>query len=148
MRDLRKLFRSARFAEVVRYLIAGTAITLAAHAVYLLALSGGIEPHPAWAVSFVFGTVIGYLIHRGFVFRVKARRRHWVSFPLAYGLRFSIGQGLLALLLALDMSAGWAGFVTNVAMAPIGFLLLKTVLRERAAVNGDGALDGGKKGAS
>lgn len=138
----------ARFAEPIRYLLAGAGITLAAHGVYLFALSLGMQPHPAWAVSFAFGTVIGYVIHKSFVFRVRAHRRHWVSFPAIYLLRFGIGEGMLTGLLAAGMSAGWAGFVTNVAMAPIGFVLLRLVLRSggtRAAVEGGGQVDNSEK---
>ncbi len=128
---LRARLRSGRGAELLRYVFAGVGITLAAHGIYLLLLFAGQGPHVAWALSFVCGTVLGYIVHRRFVFRVRARRHHWVSFPLAYVLRFGIGQALLTLALWGGMSEGWAGFVVNVAMAPIGYLMLRLVLHER-----------------
>jgi len=140
--------RCARLAEPLRYLLAGAGITLAAHGFYLLALNLGMKPHSAWAASFVFGTIIGYVIHKNFVFRVRARRRHWVSFPAIYLFRFCVGEGMLMGLLATGVSAGWAGFVTNVAMAPIGFLLLRLVLRNEGAltvVEGDGRADNAER---
>ena len=148
MRDLMTWLRSPRCPEILRYLLAGTAITLAAHGVYLLALYMGLAPHPAWAVSFAFGTAIGYVIHRRFVFRAQARRRHWISFPAAYLLRFAIGEGLLTVLLVVETTPGWAGFIANLAMAPIGFVLLRTVLRERPEADGEAASFAGRERSS
>lgn len=116
-------------AEVIRYLIAGGSITLAAHGLYLLGLALGLSPSIAWAVSFACGTLAGYFIHGRYVFRASARRHHWFSFPATYLLRFLIGEAMLLGLLRVGMGAGWAGFVTNLAMAPLGFVLLRFVLR-------------------
>lgn len=132
----------ARLARPGRYLVAGVGITLAAHGVYLALLGGDVAPHPAWALSFVFGTVLGYFVHQRFVFRVRRRRTHWLSFPAAYLLRFGIGEALLTGALALGVSAGWAGFITNVAMAPIGYLLLRRVLQDGKRSGSSGVLPG------
>ncbi|MDR2688587.1 MAG: GtrA family protein [Azoarcus sp.] len=117
-----------RFAEPLRYLAGGGCVTLAAHGVYLLALRMA-EPYLAWTLSFIFGTALGYYIHRRFVFRVEALRHHLLSFPAVYLLRFLAGQCMLATLLWMGFSDGWAGFMTNVGMAPVGYLLLRVVLR-------------------
>lgn len=116
-------------AEVLRYLVAGTAITLASQAIYEFGLATGLEPRVAFALSFLCGTGAGYLIHSRFVFRTPARRHHWFSFPLSYLLRFLAGEGLLMSLLRGGMGASAAGLVTNLFMAPIGFLMLRLVLR-------------------
>lgn len=123
--------RSGRTGELLRYILVGGLITLVAHLIYLLLLYVGLGPHLAWALSFVAGTVLGYVLHRRFVFRARARKHHWISFPAAYLLRFWIGQGLLATALWLGFSDGWAGFVVNLLMAPLGFILLRLVLRGR-----------------
>lgn len=125
---------TGRAGELLRYLVVGGFITAAAHLVYLLLLQLGLGPHLAWALSFVVGTVLGYVLHRRFVFRARARRHHWFSFPAAYLLRFWIGQGLLAAALWSGLSQGWAGFVVNVLMAPLGFVMLRLVLRGREVV--------------
>lgn len=118
-----------RGAEIVRYLLAGGFITALAHLAYLFFLWLGMGPHLAWALSFVFGTVLGYLIHRSFVFQVPARRHHWWSFPAVYLGRFLLGQLLLTAFLWAGLSAGWAGFWVNALMAPLGYVLLRAVLR-------------------
>jgi putative flippase GtrA len=117
-----------RLAEPLRFLVGGGFVTLAAHGVYLFALLY-TGPYLAWTLSFAFGTVLGYYVHRRYVFRVEALRHHLVTFPAVYLLRFAISQGILALMLWLGLSEGWAGFVTNVAMTPIGYVLLRTILR-------------------
>ncbi|MDR2031638.1 MAG: GtrA family protein [Azoarcus sp.] len=119
---------SQRLAEPLRFLAGGGLVTLAAHGVYLLALrfSG---PYPAWTVSFLFGTAFGYCVHRRYVFRVAALRRHLLTFPAIYLLRFATSWGVLAAMLWLGLSDGWAGFVANVTMAPVGYVLLRATLR-------------------
>jgi putative flippase GtrA len=126
-----------RLAEPLRFLVAGCFVTLAAHGVYLsaLLLTGA---HLAWTLSFVFGTVLGYCVHRRYVFRVEALRRHLLTFPAIYLLRFAISQGVLTSMLWFGLSDGWAGFVTNVAMAPVGYVLLRATLRgKRVQKTGD-----------
>jgi putative flippase GtrA len=123
---LRKLTR--RFAEPLRYLLGGGIVTLVSHGVYLLALRF-TAPYLAWTLSFIFGTAFGYHVHRRYVFRVDALRQHLVTFPTIYLLRFAISQGVLALMLWLGLTAGWAGFITNLTMAPVGYILLRVTLR-------------------
>ncbi|MDR0717249.1 MAG: GtrA family protein [Azoarcus sp.] len=117
-----------RLAEPLRFLAGGGLVTLAAHGVYLLALLFA-GPNLAWTISFVFGTAFGYCVHRRYVFRVEALRRHLVTFPAIYLLRFAISLGMLTSLRWLGLSDGWAGFVTAVAMAPVGYVLLRATLR-------------------
>lgn len=121
--------RAGRAGELIRYILAGGLITLAAHLVYLALLAWGIGPHTAWTFSFVFGTLAGYVLHGRYVFRARARRHHWISFPFVYVVRFWVGQGLLASALWFGLSEGWAGFAVNVLMAPVGFVMLRVVLR-------------------
>lgn len=117
--------------QLLRYILVGGGITVAAHLVYLLLLALGLGPHTAWLLSFVFGTSVGYVLHRRLVFRAQARRHHWLTFPATYVLRFWIGQGLLGIALWLGFSPGWAGLIVNLLMAPIGFVMLRLVLRDR-----------------
>ncbi|MCB1954235.1 MAG: GtrA family protein [Rhodocyclaceae bacterium] len=116
------------WSEIFRYLMAGGVITIAAHLIFLLGLRLGMQPQIAWAVSFACGVVAGYVIHGRYVFRATPRKHHWISFPLTYLLRFAIGELILTFCMSLGLSAGWAGLWTNLALAPIGFLLLRFVL--------------------
>lgn len=121
--------RAGRAGELIRYIVVGGTITLAGHLVYLLLLARDMGPHLAWALAFVLGTAAGYVLHKRYVFRAETRTHHWFSFPAAYFLRFWAGQGLLVAALWLGLSEGWAGFVVNLAMAPLGFVMLRLVLR-------------------
>jgi len=114
--------------EVLRYLVAGTAITLGAHAIYLAGFALAMHPQLSWAVSYVCGIAVGYVVHGRYVFQAEARRHHWFTFPASYLFRFLIGEGLLWAAVAIGLSAGWAGFVTNLLLAPLGFVLLRLVL--------------------
>lgn len=124
-------WRRETVVEIGRYLVGGGSLTLLTHGLYLVGLALGLAPSVAWAVAYGFGVMLGYVVHRRFVFRAPAQRHHWFSFPASYGLRFVIGEGLLAGFLRLGLAPGWAGFATNLVMAPIGFLLLRFVLRGR-----------------
>jgi putative flippase GtrA len=119
-------------SEVLRYLVAGAGITLMAHLIYLGGLRFDLKPGLSWFVSFVFGIAMGYAIHHRYVFRTKRQRHHWITFPAAYLLRFVIGEVELWLFLGLELSPGWAGFITNISMAPLGFVLLRLVLKGEA----------------
>jgi putative flippase GtrA len=119
-------------SEVLRYLVAGTAITLTAHLIYLGGLGFDLTPSLSWFLSFLCGIALGYVVHHRYVFRTERQRHHWITFPAAYLLRFAIGEIELWFCLALGLSPGWAGFVTNVSMAPLGFVLLRLVLKGEA----------------
>ena len=128
-RLVERLRKHPTSGETLRYLVAGTAITLATHLIYLGGLQLDLHPQLSWALSFLCGIVMGYLIHGRYVFRAAMRRHHWFTFPTSYLLRFAIGEVLLWACVRQGLSEGWAGFVTNVAMAPLGFMLLRLVLK-------------------
>jgi putative flippase GtrA len=127
-----RLRKSPAVREVTRYLVGGTAITLATHLLYLGGLQLALRPQLSWALAFACGIMMGYVVHRRYVFRAQVRRHHWLTFPASYLLRFALGELLLWAGLAMGITAGWAGFITNVVMAPLGFLLLRLVLKGEA----------------
>jgi putative flippase GtrA len=129
---LSRLHKSPAVREILRYLLGGTVITLATHLLYLVGLWLALRPQLSWALAFACGIIMGYTVHRRYVFRAQVRRHHWLTFPASYLLRFAIGELLLWAGLAIGLTAGWAGFITNIVMAPLGFLLLRLVLKEEA----------------
>ena len=131
-----RLGKHPAFREVLRYLVGGTFITLVAQLLYLGGLQLALQPQLSWALSFVCGIIMGYVVHGRYVFRAEVRRHHWLTFPAGYLLRFAIGELLLWAGLAIGLTAGWAGFITNIIMAPLGFLLLRLVLKGEARSRG------------
>ena len=127
-----RLSKHPALREVLRYLVGGSGITLATHLLYLGGLQLALQPQLSWGLSFACGIIMGYVVHGRYVFRAQVRRHHWLTFPASYLLRFAIGELLLWAGLAIGLTAGWAGFITNIIMAPLGFLLLRLVLKGEA----------------
>ena len=121
-------FQHPRTQEVIRYLITGSAISLSAHLIYLIGLEFSQTPQISLVISFVFGTILGYFLHSGYVFKAEHASIHWITFPAAYLLRLLIGQAFLTFLIRQGVSAGWAGFSSTLLMAPLGYILLRLVL--------------------
>jgi putative flippase GtrA len=115
----------------VRYLIAGSINTAAAQIIYLALLALGLRPMSAYALSFVFGTGLGYVLHGRYVFRVRLARPHMLRYPLANITRLGIGEGLLWTLIEVGVRPGWAGLAVNVVMVPVGYLLTRMAFQWR-----------------
>jgi putative flippase GtrA len=118
--------------EFTRFLIAGAVNTVISYTAYLLLLA--ILPYLiAYAISYVVGIAISYLLLTRFVFRTQRRLSTTVRFPLVYAVQYLMGSIVLALLVERwGVRASIAAIVAIVASIPVTFLLSRFVLRPKS----------------
>ncbi|KAF1014098.1 MAG: hypothetical protein GAK31_03122 [Stenotrophomonas maltophilia] len=115
-------------ATIGRFLISGginTGATFVLYWVLLLWLSYPV----AYAISFVSGIALSYVLNTRFVFRTIFSWLKILAFPLVYLVTYAAGAWVLDLSVRrLDVPAHLAPFVSICVTLPLTFILSKLVL--------------------
>jgi len=115
-----------------RFLIAGGINTAATLALYWVLLPW-VRPHVAYALSFLAGIVLSYLLNTTFVFRVRRSWGGFLAFPLVYAVSYAVGALVLQVAIGpLGLDARLAPLLSIIATVPTTYLLSRAVLRDRA----------------
>jgi putative flippase GtrA len=128
--------------QFARYVIAG-AVNTAVTYVLLVALMRVIEYRLAYSIAYLAGVVLGCWLQCRFVFHVPLDWRNAIRFPAVYAIQYLTGLLLLwALVDAAGMRREWAALLVVVLNVPIGFFMLRFLLRVRARSSArDGTTD-------
>jgi putative flippase GtrA len=125
--------RNPALGLFLRFAVVGGANTLASLVVYWLALPF-MHPQAAYAASFVFGVVLGYLLHTRYAFRARRGWRSFAAWPLVCLAGWAVGASVLELAIGpLGIDPRLAPFLSVAASMPVTFLLGRRVLRPTAA---------------
>jgi len=119
--------------EVVRFLAVGALNTGLTYLLYL-GLLVFLDYQPAYAVAYVTGIALAYLLNARVVFRKDLALRDFLRFPLVYVVQYVAGSLLLHFLVE------QTGISTRISMAiviviatPLTFALSRMILRRKAA---------------
>jgi putative flippase GtrA len=126
--------RNQALATFLRFVAVGGANTLASLVVYWLALPW-MPPQAAYASSFLFGVVLGYLLHTRYAFRARRGWRSFAAWPLVCLAGWAVGAGVLQLAIGpLGIDPRLAPLLSVAASVPVTFVLGRRVLApERSA---------------
>ena len=105
--------------------------TLASYVLYwvLLAL---LSPQGAYAISFVVGLILSYILNLRFVFRKRHSSSKMLMFLAVYLLVYVLGAGVLHVaIFYLGIPAGLAPLLSIICTLPVSFLLLRLLLADR-----------------
>ena len=116
--------RRDALVQLIRYAIAGGAITVAVAASYwVLAEFGGIDPMVSLAIVFTFFSVVSYFIHGAFSFRGHgARDNHHVRgarFMAVNLIGFALNQGFIWVLVKQLGGPTWWPTVPMILVTPL-----------------------------
>jgi putative flippase GtrA len=118
--------------EVLRFLVAGAANTVATYAVYL-ALLPLLNYQFAYSIAFVIGIVASYVLNTRYVFRVAGSLRRFVAYPLVYLAQYLVGLGVLHAAVALfGVPQRWALLASIAVSVPLTFFLSRVILKTGA----------------
>ncbi len=118
-------------AQFARFLVVGLANTGIGYAVYLLALPY-IGYQPAYAMAYVAGIVVAYLLNSTFVFRRSLSVATAARYPLVYAVQYAAGALVLhGLVNWLGVDAHWAALIALAASVPVSFVLNRLALAVR-----------------
>jgi len=114
---------------ITRFLIGGALNTGSTFVLYWLLLLV-VEYRLAYAISFLAGILLSYLINTRFVFRTQHTLRKIVLFPIVYLITYAIGAWLLELAITrYGIDSRLAPFISICATLPLTYLLTKLVLK-------------------
>ena len=113
---------------IARFLVGGVLNTGSTFVLYWLLLIV-VEYRAAYAISFVSGILISYVINTKFVFRTHYSLRKLILFPLVYLATYIVGAMILhSAVSRFGVDAGIAPFFSICATLPLTYLLTKLVL--------------------
>lgn len=119
-------------ATFVRFVVAGGTNTVACLIVYWLLLPW-MAPQAAYAVCFVVGVGLGYLLHTRYAFRARRGWRSFAAWPLVCLAGWAVGASVLELAIGpLGIDPRLAPFLSVAASMPVTFLLGRRVLQPAA----------------
>lgn len=122
------LNKRPRTSEILRFLSAGAINTALTYGIYL-ALLTSIRYEAAYAVAFVIGVAMNYLISSLFVFKRAINWRAAFAFPLVYVVQLALGSVLLILLVEyLSIAESLAPLLVIILTLPITYLLARIII--------------------
>ncbi|WP_414615197.1 GtrA family protein [Stenotrophomonas pavanii] len=118
----------ASLPTIVRFLAGGALNTGSTFVLYWLLLLV-VEYRIAYAISFVAGILLSYVINTKFVFRTNYSLRKVILFPLVYLATYLAGAVVLDLSVSrFGVDTRLAPFISICATLPLTYLLSKLVL--------------------
>lgn len=118
----------ASLPTIARFLAGGALNTGSTFVLYWLLLLV-VEYRIAYAISFVSGILLSYVINTKFVFRTEYSLRKVVLFPLVYLVTYFAGAVVLDVAVSrFGVDARIAPFISICATLPLTYLLSKLVL--------------------
>jgi putative flippase GtrA len=113
---------------VIRFLLSGGLNTLLTFCLYWLLLLW-VHYQVAYAVSYVAGIALGYLLNVKFVFRVRHSMRKAALFPFVYLINYVCGAAIVALVVnVLRWDVRVAPLIAILLTLPLTFLLTRRLL--------------------
>lgn len=112
----------------IRFLASGVLNTIATFGLYWFLLLW-VHYQVAYAVSYVAGIALGYMLNVKFVFGVRHSLRKAVLFPFVYLINYICGAGVVALVVnVLRWDARAAPLIAILLTLPLTFLLTRRLL--------------------
>ena len=122
----------ARSLEFARFLAVGSVNTVVGYGVFLLTLPT-VGYQPAYALAYLVGIIVAYVLNSTFVFRSRIALRTALKYPLVYVAQYLFGALLLYGMVAwLGIDRRWAALIALMLSVPVSFLLNRLALAKRA----------------
>jgi putative flippase GtrA len=123
--------REAR--SFARYLVAGVVNTIASYGLFV-ALELVLPYLAAYAVAYVAGIALSYVLNTRMVFRVPQRWSTFIRFPVVYLVQFLVGSTAMVILVeAFGIDPRIAALLALIVTVPVTYLAARYVLRRPPA---------------
>ena len=121
--------RPTQARSFARFLRVGITNTVASYGLFV-ALEAALPYLVAYAIAYVAGIVLSYLLNTRVVFRVARSWSTFARFPLVYALQFVLGSGIIVLLVeGFALQPRVAALVALAVTIPFTYFAAKLVLR-------------------
>ena len=113
-----------------RFLLAGGVNTAVTYGVYLIFLQVA-SYQVSYAIAYVFGILLAYLLNLLFVFKAKSSLQKVFRYPLIYLVQYILGAVLLFVFVSvLDLSNIIAPIIVIASLLPVTFFMNKKILED------------------
>lgn len=118
-------------SKFLGFILVGVINTAVTYGLYLLLLVW-LHYQVAYAIAYVTGIVLSYLLNATFVFSVSLSWRSFFSFPLVYLVQYAIClMAMYVLVEGFHLNLKLAPLIITAATIPITYILSKWVLIKR-----------------
>jgi len=114
--------------EFIKFLSAGVINTVASYLVYI-SLVLFLSYQVSYAMAFVFGIVLSFVLNTKYVFEVDQTIKKFVLFPLVYFAQYILGAIMMDFLIELiGIDKFFAPLVVVIVLFPVSYILSKLIL--------------------
>jgi putative flippase GtrA len=137
-KGLRMLLMKFTNKEFLRFVISGGVNTVFTYILYLIFISK-LNYALAYAISFVCGIILSYLMNSLFVFREKLSMSKMLKFPVVYIVQFGISEFFLYLVIKpFQLNQQFAPLVVLIVTVPITFILSRFIIKNNTTQKSEG----------
>ena len=114
--------------KFLKFIGAGVVNTIASYLVYLL-LVLFLNYQISYAIAFVFGIILSFILNTKYVFEVKQTFKKFILFPLVYLIQYLLGAFMMNFIIEiLEINKFFAPLIVTVCLLPVSYLLSKKIL--------------------
>ena len=114
--------------KFLKFIGAGVINTIASYLVYLL-LVLFLNYQVSYAIAFVFGIILSFVLNTKYVFEVEQTFKKFVLFPLVYLVQYLLGAYMMSFIIEIiGINKMFAPLIVTVCLLPVSYLLSKKIL--------------------
>lgn len=114
--------------KFLKFLGAGLINTIVSYFLYVI-LVLFINYQISYAISFIFGIILSFILNTKYVFEVEQTIKKFVLFPFVYLVQYLLGAFMMSFIIEIiGINQFFAPLVVTVCLLPISYLLSKKIL--------------------
>jgi putative flippase GtrA len=114
--------------KFLKFIGAGVVNTIASYLVYLL-LVLFLNYQISYAIAFVFGIILSFILNTKYVFEVEQTVKKFVLFPFVYLIQYLLGAFMMNFIIEiLEINKFFAPLIVTFCLLPVSYLLSKKIL--------------------
>ncbi len=112
----------------LKFIGAGVINTIASYLLYVIVVLF-LSYQVSYAISFVFGIILSFILNTKYVFEVKQTLKKFVLFPFVYLVQYLLGAFMMNYIIEIiEVNKFLAPLVVTVCLLPVSYLLSKKIL--------------------
>ncbi len=116
--------------KFIKFIGAGVLNTIVSYLVYVV-LALFLNYQISYAIAFVFGIVLSFVLNTKYVFEVQQTMRKFILFPLVYLIQYLLGAGMMSLIVEVfKIDKFLAPLIVTMCLIPVSYLLSKKILEK------------------
>lgn len=121
--------------KFIKFVGVGAINTISSYLIYAI-LALFLSYQVAYAIAFVFGIILSFVLNAKYVFEVQQTLKKFVLFPLVYLLQYCLGAGLMELIVGmLEIDKFLAPLIVTTFLIPVSYVFSKKILTDESTAS-------------